>query len=335
MCGRRKRKLQTAGYLVAALTICSFPGTGSADTYASDQRKDAALGHYARARAMLVSALAEFEQGRKFARPDMLIDSEEWRLSIISRTEELNRVLDPKPRVTRDGVRFKANPLMIRRERDRTPPVADGAKDNNTAGESARRTERQTARAKLELEDESEPVTVIHEQTAKQTAKKETSTKAAQAALTFPEDEEEAAAAPPTDAAEIESTTRTVEQTVKTEAPEKTKTTTVTAEEKVAQSAPPTETDQAPAETAAKAAEQPEARGKLTDSEEEEVSTRPAEEVSKPLIANEEEEPAAESKATTMEEKEDEVTREIERAIADRIAREKGGVSADTEDSGE
>ena len=55
--------------------------------YASVERTSAARGHYARARALLVEALAEFEQGRRLARPDMLIDSEEWRISLISRTE--------------------------------------------------------------------------------------------------------------------------------------------------------------------------------------------------------------------------------------------------------
>ena len=117
--------------------------------YASKNRTNAALGHYARARAMLVEALAEFEQGRKYARPDMLLDPEEWRLSVVSRTEELNRVIDPRPRVTRAGVQFRANKMLIRRERDRLPAVTDGAQDRNTYGEEQRKKELQATRAQL------------------------------------------------------------------------------------------------------------------------------------------------------------------------------------------
>lgn len=128
----------------------AIPSVAHAQQYASKQRTNAALGHYARARAMLVEALAEFEQGRKYARPDMLVDPEEWRLSVISRTEELNRLIDPKPRVTRGGVQFRANKMLIRRERDRLPAVADGAQDRNTYGEEQRRQELQNTRARLE-----------------------------------------------------------------------------------------------------------------------------------------------------------------------------------------
>ncbi len=136
--------------VVFGLALLLAVPAASAENYASKERSNAAIGHYARARAMLVEALAEFEQGRKFARPDMLLDSEEWRLSIISRTEELNRILDPRPRVSRDGVRFQANKLLIRRERDRLPTVADGAQSNSVFGEEQRKKEMQAARARLD-----------------------------------------------------------------------------------------------------------------------------------------------------------------------------------------
>lgn len=102
------------GFLtVGILTICA---SAHAQEYASTDRSSAALGHYARARSMLVEALAEFEEGRRLASPDMLIDSDLWRLNIVSRTEELNRVIDPKPRVTRNGIRFDENPRQIRHD---------------------------------------------------------------------------------------------------------------------------------------------------------------------------------------------------------------------------
>lgn len=150
-----KRRLRTVGICLAAVVTSAALGTVTSaeaqnQRYAGKQRSVAAIGHYARARALLVEALAEFEQGRQNARPDMLVDPEEWRLSLISRTEELNRLIDPKPRVTRAGVQFRANKALIRRERDRLPAVADGAQDRNTYGEEMRRRELQNTRASLE-----------------------------------------------------------------------------------------------------------------------------------------------------------------------------------------
>ncbi len=120
-----------------------------AQEYASKQRTNAAVGYYARSRAMLVEALEEFEQGRKYARPDLLVDPEEWRLTVISLTEQLNRLIDPKPLVTRDGVVFQANPRMVRREADRLPGVPDGAQDSNIYGEQERMKEIQESRARM------------------------------------------------------------------------------------------------------------------------------------------------------------------------------------------
>ena len=143
-------------WVLVASAVLGLPHLAIADstTYASGERNSVALGHYARARTMLVEALAEFEQGRKMARPDMLLDPEEWRISIISRTEELNRVLDPKPRVTRAGVRFRANNLLIRRERQRTPSVEDGARDSNMYGEASKRTQMRAKRAQAAMADD-------------------------------------------------------------------------------------------------------------------------------------------------------------------------------------
>ncbi|MBP9838306.1 MAG: hypothetical protein KBC84_06290 [Proteobacteria bacterium] len=158
---------------LSLLTVFLFNVSSShAQTmYASEQRKQAALGHYARARTLLVEALAEFEEAKKQGRPDMLVDPEEWRLSVISRTEELNRILDPRPKVTRAGVTFRANRLLIRREKDRTPVVADGAQDNNSGGErplrsvakNVEKTENANqARARLESESQGQ-VNIVKE----------------------------------------------------------------------------------------------------------------------------------------------------------------------------
>jgi len=103
--------------------------------YASPERQEVALGHYAKARALLVEALAEFEQGRSVARPDVLIDPIEWRLMIVAKTEELNRLLDPQPRVTRSGARYKAHKSLLRTDRSAARASLGGPQDSNYAGE--------------------------------------------------------------------------------------------------------------------------------------------------------------------------------------------------------
>ena len=127
-------------FAVLALQISVEPA--GAQKAASNQRTQAAVGHYARARSLLVEALAEFEAGRRAARPDLLIDPEEWRISIISRTEELNRVLDPQPRVTSSGVRFKAGDHLIRRD---SRIRSNGARTSSNFGEEQRERERRAA----------------------------------------------------------------------------------------------------------------------------------------------------------------------------------------------
>lgn len=146
-----------AGIRITALALLSVVyaclsvnhAYAEAQQYASKPRQTAAIGHYARARAMMVEALAEFEQGRKAARPDLLIDSEEFRLRLISLTEELNRVIDPKPRVSRDGVVFRGNPRMIRREQERLPVVSDGARAGNEYGDTSRLRNAQESRKRM------------------------------------------------------------------------------------------------------------------------------------------------------------------------------------------
>ena len=130
--------------IIAALSLSFlvFSPVAEAETsarYASKQRQVAAAGYYARARTMLVEALSEFEQGRKYARPDVVIDSEEFRLTLISLTEQLNRLVEPRMRVSRDGLQVRANPRLIRREKERLPVVKEAAQDSNVHAEEKQR----------------------------------------------------------------------------------------------------------------------------------------------------------------------------------------------------
>ncbi len=127
-----------------------YTPSAMADTkYASKERSTIARAHMSRARTLLVEALAEFEEGRKYARPDLLLDSEDWRLRVVSLTEQLNRVIDPKPRVTREGAVFRAPPRLVKREKDGLPPVSNAARSRSDHGEKERLKERQEARARL------------------------------------------------------------------------------------------------------------------------------------------------------------------------------------------
>lgn len=72
-----------------------------------------AVAHYARARALLITAVQEFDKARKIARPDELIDSTKWRNTLIDRAEDLERVLDPQPKATKGGIKFSADSRLL------------------------------------------------------------------------------------------------------------------------------------------------------------------------------------------------------------------------------
>lgn len=145
------------GFVFGSLALFIFISPAVAqyknERYASLERSKDAVGHYARARAMLVRALQEFEEGRKLALPDLLLDSEEWRLSIISRAEELNRVLDPQPKVVRSGTRFSASPLQVERKKQQLPPLEIGPADNNTQGEEERARQKEIEAVKARMSE--------------------------------------------------------------------------------------------------------------------------------------------------------------------------------------
>lgn len=80
---------------------------------ASQETSVEAVAHYARARALLIAAINEFDTARKIARPDELLDPVKWRNTLVDRAEDLERVLDPQPRATRGGIRFSADPRLL------------------------------------------------------------------------------------------------------------------------------------------------------------------------------------------------------------------------------
>jgi hypothetical protein len=75
--------------------------------------KAESVAHYARSRALLIKAINEFDKGRALAKPDELIDSVKWRNTLIDRAEDLEKVLDPQPRVTKGGIYFEADSRLL------------------------------------------------------------------------------------------------------------------------------------------------------------------------------------------------------------------------------
>ncbi len=144
----------TSKIILALLLSLSVNAQAQNARYASEQRANAAVAYYSRARTMLVEALAEYEQGKKYARADMLHDSEEFRLTLISLTEQLNKLVDPQIRITRDGIRVRANPRLIMRKSQRTPDVINGPEDGNDYGEIRRAKRIERSKLKKSMMDD-------------------------------------------------------------------------------------------------------------------------------------------------------------------------------------
>lgn len=75
-----------------------------------------AVGHYARARSLLIAAIREFDKGVKTANPDSLIDSEAWRNTLLDRSEDLEHILAPQPRISEGGVQYEPDSRLISEE---------------------------------------------------------------------------------------------------------------------------------------------------------------------------------------------------------------------------
>lgn len=72
-----------------------------------------AMGHYGRSRSLLIAAIREFDKGVGKASPEALLDTAAWRKSLIERAKDLERVLDPQPRVTTSGIKYEADPRLL------------------------------------------------------------------------------------------------------------------------------------------------------------------------------------------------------------------------------
>lgn len=109
----------TKGFLLAILAVIGAgPVTARADEQvgverASGETLATAVGHYSRARSLLIAAIREFDLGYKLANPNVLLDSAQWRANLVDRAQELDRVLDPQPRASRSGIKYQADTRLL------------------------------------------------------------------------------------------------------------------------------------------------------------------------------------------------------------------------------
>lgn len=73
---------------------------------AKGEKLATAMGYFARARSLLVSAVREFDKGLALVDPNALLDARMWRTGVMDRADELTRVLDPQPRATKSGIKY-------------------------------------------------------------------------------------------------------------------------------------------------------------------------------------------------------------------------------------
>jgi hypothetical protein len=111
------RKILSISILALCLAILT-PVVARADQAVAIERAKGdklagAVGHFARARRLLLAAVEEFDRGHSMVNPDALLDSKEFRDTLMSRAQDLERVLDPQPRVTKGGVRFEPDPRLL------------------------------------------------------------------------------------------------------------------------------------------------------------------------------------------------------------------------------
>jgi hypothetical protein len=104
--------------IIAAISSSYLPQISHAEEAltierASGDRLSSAVAHYGRARMYLLAAIREFDKGMKSANAETLLDTSKFRTTLVNRASELERVLDPQPRVSNSGVTFSPDPRLI------------------------------------------------------------------------------------------------------------------------------------------------------------------------------------------------------------------------------
>lgn len=100
-------------FLSTFLSSNAFADNAPFIEQATDAQVKKSQGHYARARSLLIAAINEFDRGTSVANPESLLDVSRFRSTLIDRAEELERILDPQPRTSKEGVRFSPDTRLL------------------------------------------------------------------------------------------------------------------------------------------------------------------------------------------------------------------------------
>lgn len=96
--------------LTILLTFALLPLSSS---LADDANRSRAEGHLSRSKGLLIAALREFDEAMKDMPEKSSLNTTRWRDSVAERAEELERLISPKARETRGGIRYEAYPEFL------------------------------------------------------------------------------------------------------------------------------------------------------------------------------------------------------------------------------
>lgn len=117
--------MKLKGFLSMVVLVLSAVGVFSAAAESAAEQKSqpiaraegedlqTAIGHFARARSLLIAAVNEFDRGTGLVDPEAIMDVQRFRATLLDRSEELERILDPQPRVTRSGVQYSPDVRLL------------------------------------------------------------------------------------------------------------------------------------------------------------------------------------------------------------------------------
>ena len=109
-------KILSAVFLLCGVAFADGSTGAPGVLQAQGQELAEAMAHYGRARALLLSAIAEFDKGYKSAKPDVVFDSKSFRANLVDRTTDLERLLAPQARITKGGVKLEGDRRVLKTE---------------------------------------------------------------------------------------------------------------------------------------------------------------------------------------------------------------------------
>lgn len=80
----------------------------------SDPQKLArGIGHFERARSLLLASIREFDSGYKYVKTDQVLDADVWRKTLLDRAKELETILSPQAREIKSGSAYQPNSGLL------------------------------------------------------------------------------------------------------------------------------------------------------------------------------------------------------------------------------